>query len=94
MVVSKHGVISDDPKATVEETYIEKASMDEKNGSSSDLDVANAVSMGPAKRAVEERQLVRKLDMRLMPMIILIFIMNYIDVCFVTLTQHTMIDCT
>ncbi|PAV24167.1 MFS general substrate transporter [Pyrrhoderma noxium] len=79
MVVSRHGIIADDPKATVEETYIEKTSMDEKNGSSSDLDVANAVSMDPAKRAVEERHLVRKLDMRLMPMIILIFIMNYID---------------
>lgn len=34
------------------------------------------------RRKVEERHLVRKLDMRLLPMIILIFIMNYIDVSF------------
>lgn len=31
-------------------------------------------------RLYAERRLVRKLDMRLMPMIFLIFIMNYIDV--------------
>ena len=34
------------------------------------------------RRKAEERHLVRKLDMRLLPMIILIFIMNYIDVSF------------
>ncbi|KAG9119652.1 hypothetical protein FRC07_005238, partial [Ceratobasidium sp. 392] len=33
----------------------------------------------PDERAQEERKLVRKLDFRLMPMIIVIFIMNYID---------------
>jgi hypothetical protein len=32
------------------------------------------------KRASAERQLVKKLDRRLMPMITLMFIMNYIDV--------------
>ena len=32
------------------------------------------------RRKEEERRLVRKLDMRLLPMIILIYIMNYIDV--------------
>jgi hypothetical protein len=32
------------------------------------------------ERARAERKLVRKLDFRLMPMIIVIFIMNYIDV--------------
>lgn len=30
--------------------------------------------------AAEERRLLRKLDMRLLPMVILIYIMNYIDV--------------
>ncbi|KAH8115397.1 MFS general substrate transporter [Phellopilus nigrolimitatus] len=32
------------------------------------------------KRATEEKHLIRKLDLRLLPIIILIFIMNYIDV--------------
>jgi hypothetical protein len=34
---------------------------------------------GSAERALAERKLVRKLDMRLLPTIFLIFIMNYID---------------
>ncbi|KAG9086650.1 hypothetical protein FRC06_002995 [Ceratobasidium sp. 370] len=34
----------------------------------------------PDQRAREERRLVRRLDLRLMPMMIVIFIMNYIDV--------------
>lgn len=34
----------------------------------------------PERRPAAERQLVRKLDMRLLPTIIVIFIMNYIDV--------------
>lgn len=36
-------------------------------------------------RPAAERRLVRKLDMRLLPTIVLIFIMNYIDVSFVFL---------
>ena len=35
---------------------------------------------GSAERVLAERKLVRKLDMRLLPTIFLIFIMNYIDV--------------
>lgn len=34
----------------------------------------------PERRAVAEKQLVRKLDVRLLPAIVLIFILNYIDV--------------
>jgi hypothetical protein len=36
---------------------------------------------GSQGRAVAERNLVRKLDKRLLPTIFFIFIMNYIDVC-------------
>ncbi|THG96229.1 hypothetical protein EW145_g7814 [Phellinidium pouzarii] len=48
---------------------------DSDDSDASDKDILNA-----SKRATEERRLVRKLDMRLLPMIILIFIMNYIDI--------------
>jgi hypothetical protein len=36
---------------------------------------------GTPERIVAERRLVRKLDTRLLPTIIIIYIMNYIDVC-------------
>jgi hypothetical protein len=36
---------------------------------------------GSPERLLAERKLVRKLDARLLPTIILIYIMNYIDVC-------------
>jgi hypothetical protein len=36
--------------------------------------------IGTPERILAERKLVRKLDMRLLPTIILIYIMNYIDV--------------
>lgn len=47
-------------------------------------DSSEEIIMDAGKRRMDERRLVRKLDMRLMPMIFLIFIMNYIDVnpCF------------
>jgi hypothetical protein len=37
---------------------------------------------GSQERTLAEKKLVRKLDMRLLPTIFLIFIMNYIDVRF------------
>jgi hypothetical protein len=37
--------------------------------------------LGSAEREHLERKLVRKLDTRVLPTIILIYIMNYIDVC-------------
>lgn len=36
--------------------------------------------LSPEERAIAERKLVRKLDSRLLPTIICIFILNYIDV--------------
>ena len=43
-------------------------------------DGSDEIIMDASKRRVEERRLVRKLDTRLLPMIFLIYIMNYIDV--------------
>ena len=39
---------------------------------------------GSQERLLAERRLVRKLDMRLIPTIFIIFIMNYIDVSWFT----------
>jgi hypothetical protein len=46
---------------------------------------------GSVERIAAERRLVRKLDFRLMPMLFLIFIMNYIDVS--TLNFYRMRAC-
>ena len=43
-------------------------------------DGSDEIIMDASRRRVEERRLVRKLDTRLLPMIFLIYIMNYIDV--------------
>lgn len=40
--------------------------------------------LAPDRRVAAERKLVRKLDFRLLPTIVLIFILNYIDVRFAT----------
>lgn len=37
--------------------------------------------LGTKERTIAEKRLVKKLDMRLLPTIFLIYIMNYIDVC-------------
>ena len=41
--------------------------------------------LGSHERVLAEKRLVRKLDIRLLPTIVLIFIMNYIDVCSILL---------
>ena len=58
-----------DEKDTPEIEYIEATSDD-----------SDAVFSSPEGRRVAERHLVRLLDMRLLPVMILIFLMNYIDV--------------
>lgn len=40
---------------------------------------ALVAAMTPERRAVAEKALVRKVDLRLMPMIVLMYIMNYLD---------------
>ena len=44
--------------------------------------------LSPELRCVAERELVRKLDIRLLPTIVLVFILNYIDVS-VFLSSHS-----
>ncbi len=65
-------------KRSVEDQQIERVSakiQEDDIKSESSIQIMDA-----AKRKAAERHLVRKLDMRLMPTIVLIFIMNYIDV--------------
>lgn len=69
----------DSKKGVPSEMYVEDIS--DKRDSPAQDGASNRVILDPEQRAADERRLVRKLDMRLMPMIILIFIMNYIDVC-------------
>lgn len=52
----------------------------QRSGDSIKDDASDEVVANAARRRAEERRLVRKLDMRLLPMIILIYIVNYIDV--------------
>lgn len=40
---------------------------------------ALVAAMSPERRAEAEKALVRKIDIRLMPMIVLMYIMNYLD---------------
>ena len=66
---------SDNEKKEETGTFVEN----KRNGSPvSDLE--SIPEQGTAERIQAERKLVRKLDMRLLPTIVLIYIMNYIDV--------------
>lgn len=47
---------------------------------SADTEEKDGELLLPERRAAAERHLVRMLDMRLLPTIVLIFILNYIDV--------------
>ena len=63
------------------EAFIENVPANEKEAKGRGDDSASESSVVDASRRLhEEKHLVRKLDMRLMPTIFLIFIMNYIDV--------------
>ena len=55
--------------------YVEKTS-----ATDVDVDLKDAELLADDVRPAAERKLVRMLDMRLLPTIVLIFIMNYIDV--------------
>ena len=63
----------------------------EESSRSSQTDDPDGALLAPSRRAHAERNLVRTLDMRLLPTIILIFIMNYIDVsrCFLCVLPFT-----
>ena len=72
-------------KVITTESFDENASLGN-NGvtKKDDTDVvaadSSSVILDSERRVVAERQLLHKLDFRLMPMIILIYLMNYIDV--------------
>jgi len=62
------------------EAFVENIPTNEKELEvQNDDSASDSIILNANKRAIEERRLVRKLDMRLMPMIFLVFIMNYID---------------
>ena len=46
-----------------------------------EVKLADDALLAPENRAKAERRLVRLLDLRLLPTVILIYLMNYIDVC-------------
>lgn len=56
------------------------SSIDQIERSSAYADEKDSELLLPARRASAEKKLVRTLDMRLLPTIVLIFILNYIDV--------------
>lgn len=66
---------SDNEKKEETGTFIEN-----KRDGSPVSDLESIPEQGTAERAIAERKLVRKLDMRMLPTIVLIYIMNYIDV--------------
>lgn len=69
----------DSIKKISDKTYVDDVS--EKQSAPAEVERPDRVNFDSEQRAAEERRLVRKLDMRLIPMVTLIFIMNYIDVC-------------
>lgn len=72
---------SDKPAKGGTDTFVKNvpASVKESEGRNDDS-ASESNILDAQHRVAAERHLVRKLDMRLMPMIFLIFIMNYIDV--------------
>lgn len=50
------------------------------------------ILLGEARRAVE-RRLVRKLDFRLLPTVVVIYLMNYIDVGCIMCMEQCMMGC-
>lgn len=66
------------PTKQSNEQYEEVDDMKKVEATTGVVDVTPDTILDPQQRALAERALVWKLDMRLMPMIALIFIMNYI----------------
>ena len=62
------------------EASVEQIEHNKNDQASVDTKLPDGELLEPEVRARAERRLVRTLDMRLLPTIIVIFIMNYIDV--------------
>lgn len=71
---------SQDDKAQFEAQHIDHAPSRSSEHSSAPKGEDPINHWTPDERVKAEQKLVRKLDFRLMPMMIVIFIMNYIDV--------------
>lgn len=73
----------DDMKAKVSlEELPRDSDRDTNEGVGKDVDVVKGLPPpGSQERIAAEKRLVRKLDMRVLPTIFVIYIMNYIDVC-------------
>lgn len=78
----------EDEKAPTIEHLNEKGISPSQVLESSDNDSAISIPniLAKDRRILAERLLVRKLDLRLMPMVLLLFIINYIDVSFIKLS--------
>lgn len=90
-MVNDSGIIYEEDskaKGSVEDQQVERVS-EEGDAIKSDSSIQ---ILDAENRKKAERRLVRKLDMRLMPTIVLIFIMNYIDVCYSFLREGGLID--
>ncbi len=57
--------------------------------STTKIDDADGELLLPERRSVAEKKLVRMLDLRLLPTIVLVFILNYIDVSFHCVIAYT-----
>lgn len=79
LILTMHGQhsVMDDTTDVKDPVVVEHV---EDRSSSSYVDNLDSTLLDTSLRAQAERKLVRKLDWRLLPTIILIFIMNYIDV--------------
>lgn len=80
--------ISDDDKA---KTSIEEIQKGSDQGTVEDVGkerdtMEGLPPLGTRERVIAEKKLLKKLDMRLLPTIFVIYIMNYIDVCALSLS--------
>ena len=83
----QHSVVDDttDVKDPVSVEHVEDRS------NSSLVDDSDTALLDTGLRAQAEKKLVRKLDFRLLPTIILLFIMNYIDVSRISSSHYVLV---
>lgn len=76
-VAEDSSVLLKDQKAQMDRSFVEQA---EKPASCIEITDADYELILPSRRPVAEKELLKTLDLRLLPIIVLIFILNYIDV--------------
>ena len=75
--ISLSNMVGEKPEGPPAHAYIENH---KETGSHASDPIDDGVLLETDKRVSAERQLVKKLDYRLLPTIVVIYIMNYIDV--------------